>query len=352
MCVGPDGKWKICCKSMDSRHRPSVSNATFEEYKNSHEYQEVVETMKTTWHPACMSCKHIEELGTRQSLRTYANKTYSSDPGLESIEISLSNDCNLRCRMCGPKFSNKWVDLLNENPHLIKTQRHDKFNIINQEEIDMKAKDLLGGVDLSRVKVIKYLGGEPFISTQLIHLFELLEEKNVIGNIEFNVNTNCTLFPEKLVPYLLKFKSLVICLSIDGYQGLNEYIRDGKTKWKTIEEVVSKWSKFSWNTNTNIIVTPTVQAYNVHDIHNVKQFATNYQLKCKSQSLVRPRYFSLAALPTEYLDSVKNLENTEDIAAVTFDPKLWNEFREYTRDMDIAMEKSIKDYIPELYKYF
>ncbi|CAB5220785.1 AslB Arylsulfatase regulator (Fe-S oxidoreductase) [uncultured Caudovirales phage] len=351
MCVGVDGKWKVCCKSMDS-YRPSVETTTFEEYRSSPQYQQIVETMKTKWHPSCMNCKQMEDTGIRQSLRMYANKTYSSDPGIESIEFSLSNDCNFRCRMCGPKFSNKWIDLIQDYPNLIKTQKHDKFDIFDIQEINVNVEDVLEGVDLSKIKTIKYLGGEPFISPKITRLFQYLEEKGVIGNIEFVVNTNCTFFPEKLVPYLLKFKNLIICLSIDGYGELNDYIRDGKIRWKTVEEVTGEWAKFSWNSNTNLIITPTVQAYNIHDVYNIKKFAKKYDIKFKTQNLVRPRYLSLNALPPEYLESVKNAENFEDIESAKFNPTFWKDFKEFTLDIDIAMEKSIKDYIPELYKYF
>ena len=349
MCINVDGTWRVCCKFMHVS-RPPIANTTFEEFKNSEVYREVVDTMKTKWHPGCAPCKKVEDSNRKPSLREYANEKYSSSPGLESIEFSLSNDCNLKCRMCGPKYSNKWVDLIHENPHLIRTQDHDKYTLFEHNpEVDVE--DLLSGVDLSRLKIIKYLGGEPFISTKISRLFEILDERGVIDKIEFHTNTNCTFFPEKLLPYLNKFKNMVITLSIDGYGRLNDYIRDGKD-WKIVEETAMKWARLSWTTNMYLLVTPSVQAYNIHDIHNIHAFAKSNNIKFKTQNVSRPRHFSLDALPTEYLRSVENLSNTEDIQEAVFNHRLWEDFKKFTLDLDTALGKSIRDYIPRLYEYF
>jgi len=350
MCVNVDGTWRVCCKFMHA-NRPVVTSMTHDEFKNSKLYREVVDAMKTGWHPGCSNCKKIEDSNRKESLREYANRTYSSDPGIESIEVSLTNDCNLKCRMCGPKYSKKWVELIDEHPNLIRTQDHDKYVMFEDHTVDFTVEDLLEDVDLSRLKNIKYLGGEPFISPQIVRLFEILIERGVIGNVEFTANTNCTLFPEKLVPYLTQFKNMVITLSIDGYGELNDYIRDGK-EWRIVEEAALRWARFSWNSNLHLLITPSVQAYNVHDLHNINSFAKSNSIKFKTQNVFRPPYLSLDALPTEYLKSVENLENTVDIQAAAFDPRLWHQFKKHTLDLDFALGKSIKDYIPRLYGYF
>lgn len=350
MCVNVDGTWRVCCKFMHAP-RPKIATTTFQQFKNSGEYRNVVETMKTKWHPGCINCKQTEDAQRKESLREYANRTYSSEPGLESLEFNLSNHCNLKCRMCGPKSSDKWVKLIDEHPHLVKTQMHDHYNAFDENIVDLKAAQFLDGVDVSRLKIVKYLGGEPFISPQLLEFFKILDERGVIGQIELQVNTNCTLFPEKYVEWLLKFHGLVVTLSIDGYGDLNEYIRDGQP-WSVVEKAALEWSRFSWRSNTNLIVSPTLQAYNVHDVHRVKEFAVKNKIRFKKQHLNRPRYFSIDALPKEYLESVRSIENNEDIDDAVFTQKYWDEFKEYTLDMDLAMGKSIKNYIPKLYECF
>lgn len=350
MCVNADGTWRVCCKFMHAP-RPTIKTTSFEKFKNSNDYQNVVETMKRGWHPGCINCKQTEDSMRRESLREYANRTYSSEPGIESIEFSLSNHCNLRCRMCGPKYSDKWAQLIDENPHLIKTQFHDQYSAFEDNEVDLKASDLLEGVDISKLKIVKYLGGEPFVSPQLLEFFKILDDRGVIGNVEFQVNTNCTLFPEKYVPWLLKFSGLVVTLSIDGYGDLNEYIRDGQP-WSVVEKAAIEWSKFSWKSNTNLIISPTVQAYNVHDIENLRVFARKNSIKLKKQHLVRPRHFSLNALPKEYLEEIRTVENNEEIDDAVFNPGLWRVFKEFTLDLDSAMGKSIEKHIPKLYRYF
>ena len=351
MCIRVDGTWSVCCKFMGAP-RPKIKNTSFDEFRSSQSFKSVVDTMESgEWHQGCGNCKWVEERQRKESLREYANKTYTEQFGLESIEFSLSNDCNLKCRMCGPRYSNKWVRLIEENPHLIKTQAHEKYNPFDDNEVELKASEILEGVDVSKLKIIKYLGGEPFISSELIEVFKILEDRGVIGQIEFQTNTNCTLFPEKYEEWLLKFKGLVITLSIDGYGDLNDYIRDGQP-WSVVEAAAVKWSRFSWRSNTNLIVTPTVQAYNIHDLHNVKKFAIGNKIRYKTQNLLRPFHYSIDALPREYLEEVRTVENNEDVDYATFNPSYWENLKKFTLDLDLAMNKSIADYIPNLYKYF
>lgn len=349
-CVNVDGTWRICCKFMHAP-RPEIKSTTFEQFRSSERYQQVVSDMKKGWHPGCSNCHDVEKAKRKESLREYANRTYSTEHGIESIELSLSNECNLKCRMCGPKYSDKWVQLIEDYPNLIKTQLHDQWSAFDYEDVRIDVKALLKDMDLSRLKIVKYLGGEPFVSPQLMDFFQHLDGTGVIGRVEFQVNTNCTLFPEKYMKYLEKFRGLVITLSIDGYGDLNEYIREGMP-WKTVEKTAIEWAKFSWKSNTNVLISPTVQAYNVHDLHNIKGFAKQHAIKYKPQHLKRPRHFSLDALPKEYLEEVRTLENNEDIDDTNFKPHLWKDFKDITLDLDAAHERSLKDYVPKLYKYF
>lgn len=350
MCVGVDNMWRICCK-FKGQPRPYADTVNFDQFKSSSQYKQVVNTMETDWHPGCSICKDVEEDGRRESLRQYSNRMFSFNEGLESIEISLSNECNLKCRMCGPKYSTKWVDLIDKNHNLLEMQSFDRYDHHVQRK-ELSFEQLIGNTDLSNVKEIKYLGGEPFVSNKINKFFEILDQKSNIENITFHTNSNCTHFPYKQIEFLKRFKHVIITLSIDGYGKLNDYIRDGK-QWSTIHSNVIKWRKFrDDNKNIHLLITPSVQAYNIHDLENLKLFADNNQIKFKLQYVYEPEFFSLNTLPPEYLNQHINDINKVDIEKASFNPLLWEQFKKYTLMFDKAVGKNIVDFIPNLYGLF
>lgn len=347
MCLGVDNMWRPCCK-FRGQPRIMANKISYESFVSLPEYKKIKDTMKTGWHPGCVVCKNVEERG-QESLRQISNKEFSLEEGIESIEFSLSNECNLRCRMCGPKYSTKWEELITSNYELLALQEHDPYNHFEPRK-KYSVNQLLDGKDLSKLKMIKYLGGEPFLSREFVDLINYLDNINLLPNIKFHTNTNCTYFPSKLIKYISKFKRAYITLSIDGYGKLNEYIRDGRS-WDSVEKTVREW-KHSNLDNVELMITPSVQAYNVHDLTNIKRFADELNIKFKLQQVLQPEYFSLDALPREYLESIKDSVNEALINKSQFNNRLWDEFKRHTSSFDVAVNKNIKDYIPDLYRYF
>lgn len=349
LCMGTDNKWRICCK-FRGEHRPRIASTSFKDFKSSQSYTEVVETMKTGWHPGCRLCKEDEESGLQESLRQVSNRAFSQNEGIESIELAMTIECNLKCRMCGPKYSSKWVELIDNNPPIIQAQRYSGYDP-NDRNISFSIEQILGDKDLSNLKMVKYLGGEPFVSKQLYDLFELLENRNIIGQVEFQTNTNCTLFPTKYVNYLNKFKNLVITLSIDGFEDLNEYIRDGKP-WDVVLKAFKEWKEYKkQHHKCLLLLVPSVQAYNIHDLTNLKKFASLNDIKFKFQHVRDPKHLYLNAVPNEYLLSVRDETNYVFIDRSSFDVALYADFVKYTKMLDLANHKDLRDYVPLLGRY-
>jgi sulfatase maturation enzyme AslB (radical SAM superfamily) len=293
--------------------------------------------MESGWAAGCKKCKEEEERG-QTSLREVLNKTLSGSSDIEYIEISLSNKCNLACKMCSPTYSTFWNKLVSDTPSLT-----EYYSTVTQPKISVEK--IFSSVDLSKLKKIKYLGGEPFITPEIKELFDFLEAKGVIQNIEFECNTNCTLFPTKWLTYLDKFKNVIIELSIDGIGTVNDYIRYGKT-WDVIEKNIVKWSK----TNYNVSIYSTVQAYNLHDMKNVKEFASSLSLKHYSSLLVVPEFLSVHALPPEYLEIVKDDYNQKYFKSIKHNNR-FSELTKFTKTMDISTGLYLKDVIPLLHTF-
>lgn len=340
MCITVSASWRPCCRFSKFPH-VDINSVNFEDYKNSNFYQEIINDMNNGWSEGCKKCMKEEERG-QTSLRQVLNKELSGTTDLEYIELSLSNNCNLACKMCSPTYSTLWNDIVSKNEDLLKYHHTTTQPLI-------KVEDIFANVNLEKLKTIKYLGGEPFVTPEIKTLFEYLENKNIIQNIELQINTNCTFFPKKWLPYLDKFRKVVIELSIDGIGTVNDYIRYGKT-WSTIESVIHKWVSYSKTSNVDLNIFSTVQAYNLHDMKNVKLLANSLSLNHYSSLLVVPEFLSVHVLPKEYLELIKDDYNQKYYKTIE-DNQKFDEFIKYTKRMDKVTNIHIKDVIPRLYTY-
>jgi organic radical activating enzyme len=342
--VNMEGNWKPCCRFRDLSANFNTEEHTLKQYKESEYFSNIIDEMKNSWHPGCKKCEMDEKIN-KKSLRMKMNDELSGNNGIEYLELSLSKQCNLHCRMCNSAFSSSWVDLIKKNPEI------SDLTYISHP-INLSLENIFKDLDITRLNRIKYLGGEPFITTEIRDLFELLDSKGMIENIEFEIVSNCTLFPKKLIKYLKRFRKLRLFLSIDGIGSVNEYIRDGKS-WNDIITNIEKWKEYkSKHDNIIIFSLTTVQAYNLHQISKLKNFAKEHGIIFQTHMLWGPDQLSIHALPTEYLKEIRDNENCNLVDIAKFDPLLFEKFKNYTLSLDKVMKKDIKDFIPELYKYF
>lgn len=342
MCVSLTGSWSPCCRfSGNKGHK--IKDYSFIEFKNSEFFKNLKEVSKNTWHPGCIRCK-LDEERTNSSYRVFFNNTFSGKQQIEFIEINLSNECNLTCRMCSSTYSTSWKKLLKNNNELLKY-------IDDTPSIEFDISQILSDIDLTHLKRIKNLGGEPFITPQIRDLFEYLDNRQLIENLIFECNTNCTLFPDKWVDYLKRFKKLQICLSVDGYGPLNDYIRHGKS-WDVIEKNIYKWKEFSLqHSNVELDLFATIQAYNLHNIKQLKHFCNSVGIKFTSSVLRFPEYLSINVLPKEYLDLIKDAENEIYYKSISYKDEEFKVFKEYTKKLDKIHNVNYRDVIPSLEKF-
>ena len=229
ICVTLPGLFRPCCQAAGAE--VGLENISHKEYVNLPVFQQVKDDMKDGWSTVCEKCR-IDETNNVKSLRQQSNNEFTKS-GIQLIEISLSNFCNLSCKSCNSNSSSKWEDLLKNNKELAPFFRQQPASKISLNKI-------FENVDLSNLKRIKYLGGEPFITPQTKELFNFLQEQNLIKGIELLINTNCTLYPEKWIDQLLQFKNVNIGLSIDGFEDSCDYARTG-SNWKDLKQNIEKW---------------------------------------------------------------------------------------------------------------
>jgi len=328
------------------------TNMTFDEYRALPEYQDLKNTMESgAWHEGCRACQKSEELGI-SSLRLGNNKQIKhkkqDNNNIEFIEISLGNDCNLSCRMCAPNFSTDYIKRIENNPKLLDFV---DFGNTDCKRISYGVEEMFDPVDLSNLKVIKYIGGEPFITPQVGKLFEYLDSNVDLSNVSLFTNTNATFFPKKYINYLKKFQTVFMCISIDGIAQRDDYIREGSS-WKEKVEIIKKYKKLGFNVSGHTVL----NALNVDQALRLENFGHRYfagKFPPHFTVCTNPEHLSLDALPPKYVKiickqypAIKKYFNNYN-----FSQEKCDKLKAFTKEFDKSSNKRLEDYIPLLAKH-
>ena len=254
-----DSTMRICCNTDHSGFIKSNDGNTIKlseieninEYFNVDEYKEIRKKMLNGQRPKiCNKCYEIEDAGglsvrqgylQRHSKDESFNKQISSTLGngsinveVKSLDLSLSNKCNLKCIMCNPAAS------------LPIKQDFEKLNIeydVHFTEGASKNWNDSGPIENITEQIShslrQYLttGGEPFLSKIHLKTLKVLTQNNTASNISLQYHTNCTIRNDELFEIWNEFKEVDVHFSIDSIGILDEYIRFN-SNWKTIENNV------------------------------------------------------------------------------------------------------------------
>ena len=141
------------------------------------------------------------------------------------ISLSLTHDCNLRCKYCyaGDKF-HKTMDL-------------DTAKKIIDFAYDITPKQ--DSIDFS------LFGGEPFLCFSLIkNIISYIESKNFPNVVTYNITTNGTIINDEIINYIRK-KDIKIAISIDGPKEIHDKNRVDIHGNGTLDVVLENIKKLS-----------------------------------------------------------------------------------------------------------
>jgi organic radical activating enzyme len=165
------------------------------------------------------------------------------------LEVDFSNVCNLKCSYCGPEFSTKWVEDIEQNGPLIVLDGTDKVQWVqgwqpNLKTLAIKNSEYNPYLDAfwkwfpeayKHLKVYRITGGEPLLSKETFRSIDWFIE-NPNTDLEFSINSNLSI-PDKLwdmfVEKITKLvrtnsvKRVTVFTSVDAWGKRAEYIREG-----------------------------------------------------------------------------------------------------------------------------
>lgn len=153
------------------------------------------------------------------------------DNNIISLDLRLSNLCNMKCIMCSPFFSNLWYQDWEELMGVNKFSYAGSSYIIDKKHSDIpsweNSPNWWNEFDKikSNIRHLYILGGEPFINKANQKILDILVQHDLAKNIHIEYDTNLSVAPLELIEKLKRFKRVDIFVSVEDIEDKYELIR-------------------------------------------------------------------------------------------------------------------------------
>jgi organic radical activating enzyme len=277
----------------------------------------------------CQYCWNVEDSSSSFSDRIFKSSEPWSEPYFDEItksdwradynpkyaEVSFSNTCNFKCAYCGPEYSSKWMEEINEfgaynlSYEYNGTRRMEERNTKPYKHSEQNPyvdafwewfPELYESLDTFRIT-----GGEPLLSKDTWKVLDyIIDTEKPNKNLKLSINSNLGVTDElidKLIEKLEiiikdnKVKELIIFTSCDGYGKQAEYTRFGldfEKLFQNVDKILTILPRVT------VVVMSTFNIFSVFSYE--KLIKKIYKLKYKHYNT--KRYWNSAIiLDTSYL---------------------------------------------------
>jgi uncharacterized Fe-S cluster-containing radical SAM superfamily protein len=334
MAFQPEGVAPCCLYELNELETFSSSE---EQFKN------IKETFLSGQIPSgCNKCSQAfaeNRKGPYQGFDRYTTDFKSTS--IQEINVKSNNLCNLACRSCGPHFSSKWEEEFSSSIKIIKdTQLFDKLKQLN----------------FSKLKTIKFAGGEPTLTGDHVRiLHELIEIGNTDVHITLSTNLHSVTYKNvDLIDLWKQFPNLQIQLSIDAIEEKARAVRSG-TNWKLVTTNLQKIIDNQISCYFNI----TVSALNIWFLEEtITWLDTNFKnIKINFFILSHPDILSVHVIPAEYKPDINNMLDRCIVKIPELAPikqhfnlsstsELWEHFLIYNLILDATRQETLFNNLP------
>ena len=231
-----------------------------------------------------------------------------------TLDLRLSNVCNLQCVMCRPRDSSKWLadskkladtlispvakgDWKFKSTSITST---DVFDWFEKMETQNSLDEFLGDI-----RHIIFGGGEPLLIKEHDRFIRRLVESGNSSRISLRYHTNGTQLNEEIIELWSHFEQVELLISLDDWGNRNEYIRY-PAKWSVISKNLDRLDI----TPDNIVISilASVHAMNVYHLPDFALHVLNSSWKkvcIRSGKMFSvgtvhwPKYMSTKILPID-----------------------------------------------------
>jgi MoaA/NifB/PqqE/SkfB family radical SAM enzyme len=188
------------------------------------------------------------------------------------ISFTVTNSCNLRCRMCG-----QWSE----------------EGYISNRAIDVRSKmdiedwkRLVDEVAQHKIRFVLVRGGEPFLFKGIIELLQYINSKG----LSLSVDTNGTIIGP-FADDLARIGNMHITFSVDGPEEVHDQVRGVKGSFKKTKDNVALLNELEKKTGNKISksICFTISKYNYKHLGEMPEVARSMSIQ--SISIVPYYYF-------------------------------------------------------------
>lgn len=159
---------------------------------------------------------------------------------LTYLDLRLGHTCNIKCVMCSPHDSSKWIKDWQQLMPQLESQSIKNQMQWNKKEFNnfWHEKDTFWGEiyeQIPNLRQVYFAGGEPLMIKEHKQFIEEIIRQGYQDKILLRYNSNGLLVDEDLIKLWSKFKKVKFAISIDASHERDEYIRF-PTKWETVEK--------------------------------------------------------------------------------------------------------------------
>jgi len=232
----------------------------------------------------CNYCWNIEENSNSFSDRVFKSSepwswndfqkikqsNWREDFNPRYVEVSFGNTCNFACSYCGPQYSSKWVEEIEQHggyPTETNFNNIEELKEINQ--MPYKHSEHNPYVDAfwewwpslyPDLHTFRMTGGEPLLSKDVFKVLEYIQNNSEINpNISLAINSNLGV-PDKLIDRFIdiaqdlcdnnKVRELIVFTSVEATGKQAEYSRFGleyEKFWNNIDKILTKLPRVTIN---------------------------------------------------------------------------------------------------------
>ena len=348
------GRVKPCCRFQGVIGQ---LNKDLDETFSSNHMKMLREQMKAGNRPeGCTRCWQEEDSGKKSLRQRYAQhkKLGTVDlenPKIEWLELAISNDCNLMCRMCDSKYSHKLFE--EELEYYGKSQAKTKRTKMNIEAVFPYVPNL---------KHLKITGGEPLITPDHWKLLDYIIEQKHAHHIYLNYSTNNTVYPKQhIVDRWKQFEYIELAISLDSIVAEeNEYLRHGTIQTEAITNI-KRFVELQDEINLTVIARPTITLLNVYNLPETLEWLDEQKIRHNATHLTHPTHLSVTVLPLSEKNKIAtkfseyNFKNDTTKKACDYivnymmsadHSHLLGEFKRHTEFLDKKRSQNFKDSYP------
>ena len=306
------GKFKPCCNTTTGSWNKTTRDITYQEWFYGKEMTQLRDDLlNNVQNKMCTVCWNDEKVSGTSVRQRYIEKfkhiTDIEKPKIKYLDLKLSNECNLKCRMCSYVSSHligaEMKQIEENNLYMPKHWERSPNAELNmdsdsiQQVSERETREILSL--LPQIRVLKVTGGEPTISKQFLDIIKICNNNNYAENIQLSVTTNATKFTKTFLDKLRKFKLVSFNISCDGFGNTYDYIRY-PFNWNKFQERIQNlkdYRNLSDNTKKfsfGIAVLPV--SLNIENLPLLQKWSKKF---IEKESYTWPPYMNTEVKPEE-----------------------------------------------------